>query len=127
MATQLWQQEFGAKWNVPQELQALVTRGVLTDQSWHNDACASFSANLPDGEVLWVWVDAEQLDDREYPEHERFVLETRQTADDLDGEQWFLTEDTAVVMRMINGAIDGKIGDCLQCGKWNCKCGGGRA
>lgn len=52
-----WRDEFGEEFAVPQEVVEMVDDGRLTDESWHNDACPSFTARRADGKQVRLWVD----------------------------------------------------------------------
>lgn len=51
-----WEREFSAGYSVPESIVALVRLGYLQDESWHNDVCPSFGAELMDGTHLKLWV-----------------------------------------------------------------------
>ena len=51
-----WEREFSAGYSVPESIMALVRLGYLQDESWHNDVCPSFGAELKDGTHLKLWV-----------------------------------------------------------------------
>jgi phage FluMu gp28-like protein len=49
-----WRYEFGSEFAVPAEIENLFDTGILTDSSWHNDVCPSFSLAVCEQVVLWV-------------------------------------------------------------------------
>lgn len=62
-----WQAEHGADYEVPGLIDFMVKEGILTDISWHNDVCPSFSVDDPADEERGVrlWVDHPVLSERE--------------------------------------------------------------
>jgi hypothetical protein len=70
----LWVREFGKAYRVPSSILRLVSDGVLQDESWHNNACPSFSASVPTfsdpahSAVLTLWVEHPNAYQREMGE-----------------------------------------------------------
>jgi hypothetical protein len=54
-----WKAEQGADYEVPGIINFMVKKGILQDQSWHNDASPSFGVEDPEreGRLLRIWVD----------------------------------------------------------------------
>lgn len=73
-----WEREFGAEFAVPQEIDALVDKGILTDCSWHNDAFPMFEREMC-GYVIVLGVDHPTKAQREFPDDSstRFMVWTR--------------------------------------------------
>lgn len=70
-----WEREFDQSFDVPQEIEQLVERGILFDSSWHNDLYPSFGfAKDSDADELRLWVDHPDASKREMPECARFTL-----------------------------------------------------
>jgi hypothetical protein len=75
--------EFPAEATPPAEILALVAAGIIIDQSWGNDVCPHFEAELrlevTPGEAdkpttLQLWSDYPENERREYPDIGRFRL-----------------------------------------------------
>src|SRR5215467_7918042 len=71
----LWRIEHGPAYNVPKQFDALVDLGVLSDYSYHNDTCPRFTREVGDGIVVNIWVEHENVADREDPSCNRFVVQ----------------------------------------------------
>ena len=67
-----YRKEFPAEYSVPEKIDQLVQRGVLKDDSWHNDSCPSF--RLVHEAHLVLWVAPEMKQHRECPSDLRFSL-----------------------------------------------------
>ena len=70
---QPWILEFGAKWQVPPQIDALVGSGLLADESWHNDSCPRFS-HQEGNNVVILSVDHVDPAQREYEPVNRFQV-----------------------------------------------------
>ena len=68
---ELWIQEHGEEYDIPAEILALVKAGKLFDQSWHNDACPSFSTQS-DGYGRRIFVEMPKAENRENPDWPRY-------------------------------------------------------
>lgn len=70
-----WKTEHGDAYAVPPEILGMVERGVLFDQSWHNDACPSFFFTAePDADDLMMWADHPDHTQREVHGLGQFTL-----------------------------------------------------
>lgn len=78
-----WRTEFGEDYDVPSEVEELVRDGVLTDVSWHNDACPRFAVNSDSGMVFTVFASVDHPDPRK---REFLVPRFAVTRDEEDGE-----------------------------------------
>lgn len=61
-----WEEEFGDRFTIPVAIRTLVEEGVLTDESWHNDAMPHFQAMVAPGAAMEVWIDSEKEEDSEF-------------------------------------------------------------
>lgn len=77
MAMKKWEAEHGKGYDVPSVIDHLVSRKVLVDSSWHNDAAPSFMIVDPKREDygLRIWVDHPLNSMREVRGMSRFMLQ----------------------------------------------------
>lgn len=69
----IWDREFGKDYAPPKEILELVKMGKLTDDSWGNDICPSFSRM--ENEVRFVlWVHPEDVNQREHKSLPRYQI-----------------------------------------------------
>lgn len=77
-----WRNEFPADYAVPPEIEALVTRaqgsGLVTDTSWHNNACPSFGIVDAGGDGVELWVEHPDPKMRECSNTRYFVVDIRE-------------------------------------------------
>ena len=97
-----WRSEHGEDYAVPKEIEALVASGWLTDESWHNDACPSFTRYYPEiGEQtnIRLWVDHPDPGQREV-QFLRFALSIEPLCYAERGrEEVIATEDLPELLR----------------------------
>jgi hypothetical protein len=94
----LWVHEFGPRWKVPAEIDALVESGYLNDASWHNDVLPHFTRQTTDGSGTYnLWVDAEDPEDRENVRAEfRFCLTVEEDDPQVEADPEVLYEGNDV-------------------------------
>lgn len=93
----LWKQEFPLRLNVPETLEVAALACGFVDTSWHNDVCASFERQRPEGTTARLNVDYENPEDREFGAAlKRFELGWTD-----DGGEWFPILSTDDVEEMI--------------------------
>jgi hypothetical protein len=127
--------EFPAEAAPPAEILALVAAGILTDQSWGNDVCPHFEAELrlevTPGEAdkvttLQLWSDYPELERREY-DAPRFRVYIQK--DDENPEDYYeaiLTDDVNEAVRVVRTIIERAkthtptTGDCIFNDKMTC-------
>lgn len=71
-----WKDEHGAEFEVPSLIQYMTKKGMLVDQSWHNDAMPRFAIVDPDDEEngVVIWVDHPMGSQREHGPSLRFMV-----------------------------------------------------
>ena len=74
----------------------------FTDNSWHNDAMPNWIRELPDGQMVVLWIDYADPALRDNPNNARFVLHVMDsTLTDVDDS--FVTNDFAeIVAKLID-------------------------
>jgi len=99
-----WLAEFGAKFQPPAEVLALLATsdGTITDDSWHNDVTPHLGfypkaddRGMREAEVE-LWWDAVKPEDREYEKASRFCVTFHR---DLDDPETFCTDDITEAMK----------------------------
>ena len=74
-----WKEEHGVDFEVPAFIEFLASKGVVEDQSWHNDACPRFGVSDVDPtteravEVV-IWIDHPMKSQREFGDGQRFAV-----------------------------------------------------
>ena len=53
----VWKEEFGSSYHVPKSIEDLVRTRTLAETSWHADVSPSFSARIPGGDWIRLWVE----------------------------------------------------------------------
>lgn len=74
----LWRKEFGGAYQVPAEIEAAVSAGLLVDVSWHNDVCPCFVAGEEDNDgnfPVRLWVEHPDTNQREFQGPDRFLVD----------------------------------------------------
>lgn len=96
-----WRIEFPTL-NVPKAIDDLVESGDLSDDSWHNDICGSFSAQMKNGLRMIIWITYEKPEERETPDMSRFAIgaQVGETVSEHD-VTFFHSEDLRDVLAMI--------------------------
>lgn len=71
-----WKDEHGAEFDVPALIQYMVKKGMLVDQSWHNDSMPRFAIVDPADEEngVLIWVDHPMGSQREAGAGPRFLV-----------------------------------------------------
>lgn len=89
--------EFPQEYAVPADLLALLADEGWEDNSWGNDACPSFIKG-----DRCLWIQPEKREDREFPDCDRFSLET--FIDDANEDQvLWSTEELETCIRRLAG------------------------
>jgi len=70
---QPWMKEHGGRYAVPPEIDALVSAGLLADESWHNETSPRFVQDHG-GMCIVLWVERPAAADREDASLPRFAL-----------------------------------------------------
>jgi len=109
-----WKAEHGGDFEVPGVVEFLVKKGILEDQSWHNDASPSFAVADPKREEYGVrlWVDHPITSMRENL-GKRFVVTEGEfgTESDFELETDDLEEALLETLKRLKKYIPDKIDD----------------
>jgi hypothetical protein len=84
-----WDSEFGAEYEVPNEILNLVSKGYANDMSWHNDVSPSFGKEVQLDKFLRLWIDHKDPYSRELS-GKRFSV----TLDDEEGNAYTIDDGT---------------------------------
>lgn len=103
MAKTAWEAEHGPDYEVPGLIDFMVSKGIFTDDSWHNDACPRFqvpSKKKQRGEPygLTLWVEHPLCYSRDSG-NKRFFVTEGQFISDSDSE--FETDDLCEALTWI--------------------------
>jgi hypothetical protein len=99
--------EFGSSIKVEPQIQMLVLDGVMTDESWHDNAAAHFERVMSDGNVLLLWIAEEYPAEREDELVPRYAVELvgKEGTADAEKQQILATEDTEQACHFVRERI----------------------
>jgi len=95
--TEGWEEEFGMEFQPPEELQEMLTAGILTDKSWHNDSMPRFQVTNTNYQ-FWVAPTDENL--IESPSS-RFFVNKVDDKGEFQTEDIFETDNLNVILKWI--------------------------
>jgi hypothetical protein len=103
-----YMKEFGKTIKMEPQIQHLVLHGLMTDESWHNNAAAHFEHRMSDGNVLLLWIAEENRDDREDELVPRYTVELAGPEGTADArrEQLLATESTDEAFMFVRQRIE---------------------
>lgn len=101
-------EEFGKSIRVESQIQQLVVDGLMTDESWHNNAAAHFERVMSESHILLLWIAEKGPAEREYDDMPRYTVELagKEGTADTEKRQLLATEDTDAVCRFVRQLIE---------------------
>ncbi len=100
--------EFGDTIKMEPEILKLVTDGLMTDESWGNDAAAHFERRMSDGNILLLFIAEEDRANREDELVPRYAVELAGPEGSADArrEQLLATESTDEACTFVHERIE---------------------
>ena len=100
------------------QVRRLVLDGLMTDESWHNNAAAHFEYRMSNGKILLLWIAEADPAEREHEDmpHHTVELAGKEGTGDADKQQLLTTEDTDAACRYVRQLIedDLKLASCTD-------------
>jgi hypothetical protein len=103
-----YMKEFGSSIKVEPQIQMLVLDGLMTDESWHDNAAAHFERVMSNGNVLRLWIAEEYPAEREDELMPRYAVELagKEGTTDAEKQELLASEDTGQACRFVRERIE---------------------
>lgn len=101
VARSYWREEFAPDFDIPKRVEDLILEGRLVDESWHNDACPSFSRP---GSEARLWIEHPDPTLRDSGMEYRFFVSKSTDEEDVVEEPLYVGDDLEAAIRALEAA-----------------------